>query len=144
LKALIDSDVLLDFLDGFPAAAEELTRYRDRCVSIISWMELMAGAKTAAEEETRRGFLSHFQVLPLTSPVAEEAVILRRKHRLKLPDAIIWATAVTENCLLVSRKRKDFPANHRVCGSLIAADTASVRPTTNEHRFGRVRAKNAK
>ena len=111
LKALIDSDVLLDFLDGFPAAAEELTRYRDRCVSIISWMELMAGAKTTAEEETRRGFLSHFQVLPLTSPVAEEAVILRRKHRLKLPDAIIWATAVTANCLLVSRNRKDFPAN---------------------------------
>ena len=111
LKALIDSDVLLDFLDGFAAAGEELKRYRERCVSIISWMELMAGAKTSEDEATRRGFLNHFRILPLTDAVAEEAVTLGRKHRLKLPDAIIWATAVTENCLLVSRNSKDFPAH---------------------------------
>ena len=111
MKALIDSDVLLDFLDGFAPAGEELARYRERCVSIISWMELMVGTKTSAEEETRRKFLSHFLVLPLTAAVAEETVILRRKHRLKLPDAIIWATATTENCLLVSRNRKHFPAS---------------------------------
>ena len=58
----------------------------------------------------RRGFLSHFRILPLTPQVAEEAVVLRRKHRLKLPDAIIWATALTENCLLVTRNTNDFPA----------------------------------
>jgi len=111
VKALIDSDVLLDFLDGFAPAGEELARYRQRCVSIISWMELMVGAKTPAEEETRREFLTHFLVLPLTSEVAEETMVLRRKHRLKLPDAVILATAITENCLLVSRNRKHFPAN---------------------------------
>ena len=107
---MIDSDVLLDFLDGFPRAAAELMRYRQRCVSIISWMEVMAGARTAQAETSRRGFLGHFEILPLTAAVAEEAVNLRRKHRLKLPDAIIWATALTENCLLVTRNSKDFPA----------------------------------
>nr|MBA3544449.1 PIN domain-containing protein [Chthoniobacterales bacterium] len=50
--------------------------------------------------------------LPLTPEVAEETVVLRRKHRLKLPDAIIWATAVSENCLLVTRNKGDFPADH--------------------------------
>jgi predicted nucleic acid-binding protein len=109
LKAVFDSDVLLDFLDGFPAAEIEMARYRERCVSIISWMELMLGAKTPADEEVRRGFLNHFRVLPLTGAVAEEAVMLRRRHRLKLPDAIIWATAATENCLLVTRNAGDFP-----------------------------------
>jgi predicted nucleic acid-binding protein len=89
LKALFDSDVLLDFLDGFPAAAEEMTRYRERCVNIVSWMELMVGAKNDSDEETRRGFLSRFRILALTGAVAEEAVVLRRKHRLKPPDAII-------------------------------------------------------
>jgi predicted nucleic acid-binding protein len=111
LKALIDSDVLLDFLDGFPPAAAELARYRDHCISVISCMELMAGAKNPADEETRRGFLSHFRVLPMTPQVAEEAVILRRQYRLKLPDVIIWATAVTEHCLFVSRNKRDFPMN---------------------------------
>ena len=111
MKALIDSDVLLDFLDGFAPAGEELTRYRERCVSIISWIELIVGAKTATEEETRRAFLNHFRILPLTSQVAEETIILRRKYRMKLPNAIIWGTAIVENCLLVSRNRKHFPAN---------------------------------
>lgn len=112
VKALIDSDVLLDFLDGFPAAGIELMRYRDRCVSIVSWMEVMIGARTAAAAEIRRGFLHHFRILPLTPEVAEETVVLRRKHRLKLPDAITWATAVSDNCLLVTRNKDDFPANH--------------------------------
>jgi predicted nucleic acid-binding protein len=110
LNALIDSDVLLDFLDGYAGAAEEIARYRECCVSIISWMELLAGARTQVDEDIRRGFLAHFRVVPLTSRVAEEAVVLRRKYRLKLPDAIIWASALTENCLLVSRNTKDFPA----------------------------------
>jgi len=48
---------------------------------------------------------------PLTPEVAEEAVRLRRQHRIKLPDAIIWASALNENCVLVSRNTKDFPSN---------------------------------
>lgn len=73
-------------------------------------MEVMAGARTEADQDVRRAFLAHFRVVPLTPRVAEEAVALRRKHRLKLPDAIIWASAITENSLLVSRNTKDFPA----------------------------------
>jgi predicted nucleic acid-binding protein len=111
LNALIDTDVLLDFLDGYPAAAREIGRYRECCVSIISWMELLAGARTEADEDTRRAFLAHFRLVPLTLEVAEQAVLLCRKYRLKLPDAIIWASAITEKCLLVSRNAKDFPAN---------------------------------
>jgi predicted nucleic acid-binding protein len=111
LNALLDSDILLDFLDGHAAAAREIARYHECCVSIISWMEILAGARTQAAEDVRRGFLGHFRLVPLTAQVAEEAVKLRREYRLKLPDAIIWASAITENCLLVSRNTKHFPAN---------------------------------
>jgi predicted nucleic acid-binding protein len=111
LNALLDSDILLDFLDGHAAAAREIARYHECCVSIISWMEILAGARTQPDEDVRRGFLGHFRLVPLTAQVAEEAVKLRREYRLKLPDAIIWASAITENCLLVSRNTKHFPAN---------------------------------
>ena len=111
LNALIDSDVLLDFLDGYPASAREIARYRECCVSIISWMELLAGASTEADEDTRRAFLAHFRLVPHTLEVAEQAILLRREYRLKLPDTIIWASAITEKCLLVSRNTKDFPTN---------------------------------
>jgi len=35
---------------------------------------------------------------------------LRRKHRMRLPDAIIRASAQTRDMLLITRKTKDFPA----------------------------------
>ena len=101
---------LLDFLDGHAPAAREIARYHECCVSIISWMEVMTGARTDADEDVRRGFLAHFRIVALTARVAEEAVKLRREFRLKLPDAVILASAMTENCLLVSRNTKDFPA----------------------------------
>ena len=110
LNALLDSDILLDFLDGHAPAAREIARYRECCISIISWMEVMAGARTETDEDIRRSFLAHFRIIALTARVAEEAVKLRREYRLKLPDAVIWASAMTENCLLVSRNTKHFPA----------------------------------
>lgn len=72
-------------------------------------MEVMAGARTQPDEDVRRGFLAHFRILPLTAQIAEEAVKLRQQYRLKLPDAVIWASAISENCLLISRNTKDFP-----------------------------------
>ena len=109
MNALLDSDVLLDFLDGHAPAAQEIARYRECCIRIISWIEVMAGARTERDEDIRRGFLTHFRIVPLTTRLAEEAVKLRRDYRLKLPDAVIWASAVAESCLLVSRNTKDFP-----------------------------------
>ncbi|MER8370394.1 hypothetical protein NKH70_31295 [Mesorhizobium sp. M0991] len=41
--------------------------------------------------------------------MANRAVALRRAHRIKLPDAVIWATAQTAGRLLVTRNTKDLP-----------------------------------
>ena len=111
MRAVFDSDVLVDYLQGLAEAAVELGRYGERCISLVSWMEVMVGAGEAAEEAACRRFLDSFRVLPITTRVAERAVELRRQHRLKLPDAIIWASAKEEGCLLVTRNTKDFPAN---------------------------------
>ena len=90
MRALIDSDVLVDYPQGRSEAASELARYTERCVSLISWMEVMIGAgDDEAEKEACRRFLDSFRVLPVSRGVAERAVRLRREHRLKLPDAII-------------------------------------------------------
>lgn len=54
-------------------------------------------------------FLRGFEQVPLDSAVAARAVRLRRSHRLKVPDAIIWATAQSVDALLVTRNTRDFP-----------------------------------
>jgi hypothetical protein len=73
-------------------------------------MEVMAGAPTAVERGTR-AFLGDFILIALDQDVAERAVMLRRTHRLKLPDAIVWASAQVRSMLLVTRDSKGFPAD---------------------------------
>jgi predicted nucleic acid-binding protein len=109
VRAIIDSDVLIDYLQGLETARSELNKYPKREISIISWMEVMAGADTSEEEKSCSAFLSTFDVHPLTVDVAEEAVRIRKAHKVKLPDALVWATARTAGCLLVTRNSKDFP-----------------------------------
>lgn len=108
--ALFDTNILIDHLNAVPQAREEIARFEDRAVSIVTWMEVMVGAKTDLVEPTRR-FLDGFNVIALDDAIADRAVTLRRAHRIKLPDAVIWATAQTAGRLLVTRNTKDFPAD---------------------------------
>jgi len=108
VKALFDTNILIDFLNAVPEARQELKRYRDKAISIITWMEVLAGAVETNEDETR-SFLANFDVIDLDAAIAERTVELRKVRKLKLPDAIIWATADIRSMLLVTRNEKDFP-----------------------------------
>jgi predicted nucleic acid-binding protein len=110
VKAVIDSDVLIDYLQGLPAAREELARYRRPLCSLISFMELLAGARTEPERRAAEALLASLGRVELTEEVARRAVELRQSLRLKLPDAIVLASAEVEGCILVTRNTKDFPA----------------------------------
>ncbi|MDR1646745.1 MAG: type II toxin-antitoxin system VapC family toxin [Zoogloeaceae bacterium] len=108
VRALFDTNILIDYLGGLGAADRELSRYTDKAISTITWMEILVGAKP--EEETAlKTWLLAFEVIDLDRAIAERAVTLRRERRIRLPDAIIWATAQVRSLLLVSRNTRDFP-----------------------------------
>lgn len=111
MRVVIDTNVLVDYLKGIAQARVELDRYPEPAVSIVTWMEVMAGARNESDEVVVRAFLGRFGVLDVTREIAEEAVRLRRSHRVRLPDAIVWATARTRQALLVTRDTKDFPTD---------------------------------
>ena len=108
VKAVFDTNILVDYLKGVRAAKEELEKYRVRQISIITFIEVMVGAKNAEEESAIRGFLATFEVLELSAEIAQEAISLRKELRLKIPDAIVYATARTQGCILVSRNSKEL------------------------------------
>jgi predicted nucleic acid-binding protein len=110
VKALFDTNILLDLIKGIEAARIELSRYEDRAISIVTVIEVLVGT-TPATEAKERALLAEFALVPLDGLVAEETAILRRLHRVKLPDAIIWASARLQGRLLVTRNTKDFPAD---------------------------------
>jgi predicted nucleic acid-binding protein len=56
-----------------------------------------------------RDWLESFPRLPLDEAIAAEAVRLRQQHGLKIPDAIILATARCGDLTLATRNVRDFP-----------------------------------
>jgi predicted nucleic acid-binding protein len=108
VNALFDTNILIDFLRGIPEARSELRLYSRRAVSVITWIEVLVG--TTSETEARvRHFLTGFDLVGLDGEVAERAAQLRRARRMRLPDAVIWASAQANAMLLVTRNTKDFP-----------------------------------
>jgi predicted nucleic acid-binding protein len=113
MKALFDTNILIDYLAGVEGAKTEIEAYADRLISVVTWMELLVGAHNAEEEDVIDLFLREFRVVEPTRRIARDAVELRRTKRIRLPDAIIWASARAESAVLVTRNTKDFPATDR-------------------------------
>lgn len=96
---LLDTNVVLGLLKARPEALTLFERagrpQPSRCaVSVITRMELLGfPGITADEEAVITGFLDCVARLPITEPVEDAAITLRRTRRLKLPDAIVAATA---------------------------------------------------
>jgi len=109
VKLLFDTNILIDYLNGIEAAQTEIDGHAKRLISIVTWMEVLAGARNENEEDVIELFLREFRVIEISRPIAREAVALRKTHKLRLPDAIIWATANHESALLVTRNTRDFP-----------------------------------
>ena len=111
MKGLFDTNILIDYLTGHSQAKKELTKFETVIISIISWIEVMVGVNGEKEEEIIRNFLSRFQIIDINQEIAEKAVSIRKKRKIRLPDALIWASAIETDCLLVTRNIKDFPAD---------------------------------
>ncbi|XVN42271.1 MAG: type II toxin-antitoxin system VapC family toxin [Candidatus Rickettsia vulgarisii] len=110
MKALFDTNILIDYLLGIEEARNELSEYKDPQISIITKIEILVGT-TKDDESIVREFLGNFTIINLNEEICEIVISLRKKHKIKIPDAIIWATAKYNNSLLITRNTKDFP-NH--------------------------------
>ena len=108
--ALFDSNIVIDFLNGIPQAAAELAQYKQAYVSPITWVEAQVKAPPGLEVATRAAIDANFKRIELDEATLLESLNLRRSHRLKLPDALIWASARIHGWQLVTRNIKDFPA----------------------------------
>lgn len=110
VKVLLDTNILIDYLNGLTPAKIVFDRYSDKAISLITWMEVMIGTSTENRDATKQ-FLATFELLAIDDTVAAQAVVLRQTHKIKLPDAIIWATAQTQQRILLTRNTKDFAEN---------------------------------
>jgi predicted nucleic acid-binding protein len=99
---LIDTNIVLYLLNGDTHLADMLTD-KELTLSNISRMELLSFPDiTKGELAKVEVFLEAWPVVEINSLIKEQAIAIRRKHRLKLPDSIIAATAMHLDIPLVT------------------------------------------
>lgn len=103
-----DTNILIDAFARRPEALAELRRAQRQWISRITWIEVLAGVPAPARSATEE-FLSHFSIRELTAEIARRAANLRFERRsLRLPDALIFASAQEHGAIFVTRNTRDF------------------------------------
>ena len=111
---LFDTDVLIWAFRGNNNAANVIDECGDRFVSVVTYMELLQGAKNKKEQLDIKKFLSAmgFETLALTEKVSHRATILMEEFALKagleVADALIFSTACENSLTLCSGNHKHY------------------------------------
>lgn len=113
---LVDTDVLIWHLRGFPLATQRLDQLPNLVISVITWLELLQGFRSKAEMlAVQKSFeMRKAGRLPLTPAITERATTLMESlafsHGLQLGDALIAATALEHKLNLLTGNTKHFTA----------------------------------
>lgn len=111
---LLDTNIGIYFLHG--SLPQELRDYLNVILdenggflSVITKIELL-GWQTGSFEHLKHvaDFVQDCEVLPLTNTVVDQTIEIRRSQKIKLPDAVIAATALVYDLTLISRNDEDF------------------------------------
>ena len=110
----LDANILIDSLLGHDPARAEIIRIVSSgarmWISRMAWIEVLSKGNDAVVRDAVQ-FLGRFGLDEINDEISHRAAALRRERpRLKLPDAIILATAQIRGRVLVTRNTKDFPA----------------------------------
>jgi predicted nucleic acid-binding protein len=110
---LIDTCAVIKYLqESFP---EKALLFLDsvldnECqISFITKIELLVW-KTQSEENFRilEQFINGSKILYINDEIINKTIEIRKQSNVKLPDAIIAATAITNNFTLISDNDRDF------------------------------------
>ncbi len=111
---LFDTDILIFVQRGNIKAAKLIEETKERKISILTYMELLQGAKNKEHHQYTISFLKtfNFEILPLSENIGYRASIYVEEyslsHNIRLGDAIIAATAIEYALPLSTANTKHF------------------------------------
>lgn len=105
-EILVDTNILLYLLKGNDTL-EQLLHGKNIYLSFITELELIGFPQINAEEEKQiKALLEESTIIQLDAAIKKQYVELRRKHGLKLADAVIAATAIVFEIPLITADKQ--------------------------------------
>ena len=114
IKYLWDTNTAIYYLQQqFPPNAEKfidkIIAQEQPIISAITEIELLCWkTATAADLVILQNFINDVRIIELEQPIKIKTIEIRKANKIKLPDAIIGATAVCHNLTLITRNITDF------------------------------------
>jgi len=113
VKYLFDTNIFLYHLAGIPKIqkffSEKFLVENEVVTSRIVRLELLSlPGLSSSKANIIREMLDQFTLIPITEDIEELAISFRQRYRIKLPDALIAATAYQTSSILVTHDVKDF------------------------------------
>ncbi|RLD27229.1 MAG: type II toxin-antitoxin system VapC family toxin [Bacteroidetes bacterium] len=111
-KYLIDSNAIIDYLSGSlnKTGMQFLNRVINEIpnISVINKIEILSFNTSREDSNLLNGFISDSNIFGLSDEIVQKTIDIRKKHKLKTPDAIVAATSIIYNFSLITRNIKDF------------------------------------
>ena len=111
-RYLIDSNVLIDYLNGkLPDLGKVLLRQIVNDIpllSVISKIEVLSYGDTNDGRKLLLDFIENSNVFELSNEIVDATIDIRTQKKIKIPDAIIAATALVFDFTLLTRNTEDF------------------------------------
>lgn len=106
---LLDSNIIIYLSKGVIDTETLFAEHDKFYISIITYMEVL-GFRFSDQEEIKiiKELLGYFTLVNINMEIANTVVAIKQEKKIKLPDAIILATAKFSKSDLMTRNVKDF------------------------------------
>lgn len=79
--AVFDTNILIDLFNNRHEAADALDNTASHCaISLITWMEVMVGARKYGQEAKTAAVMGAFEIIDVSREIAQRSVLLRVQH----------------------------------------------------------------
>jgi len=103
INLFVDTNILIDLSEGKRQVANSIDGNRVH-ISIITEIELLGRHKiTASHKELFKGLIDDCIVIELSQTIKNLSIEIKQKHKIKLPDAVIAASALFLDIPLMTR-----------------------------------------
>ncbi len=100
---LLDTNIIIYLSKRELSSQEVFFKEDEYAISLVTYMEVLGFEFQNSEEERFvKKLLSYFTILSIEKEIADQTVELRKKYKIKRPDAIICATAIVNDAILIT------------------------------------------